>query len=94
MIKILHDFEDLNDKTIKYYEKWNMFVTNNKEILIHKIEYEYDESYKYGVLEFENECEIKSLIVLDENFRKILLQEGVINQEYINKISNERRLIK
>jgi hypothetical protein len=78
---ILENFNQLNNKQIKYleYENYHIFITNDKEILMFFTNFYPD----CGVIEFEDKMYINSQIHSNKEFRDLLINNEVIDNNYM-----------
>lgn len=84
-LKVLDGFEKLKDKKILLYDVvFDTFITYDKEILM--FEQMYDSECDSIYIEYKSEAEINDNIVRREKFRKLLISNEVIDEEYYQEL--------
>lgn len=94
--KVLKGFKDITGKKVCYIEELShedegmYIVTENKEILAFCSNAEYNEHSECceSTIEFYDFENIKYKITTNTEVRNVLLQNGVIDQEYIDAVLN------
>lgn len=97
--KVLNGFEELDNKRVSYYNNNNCYfgydnieiiTTENNEILIFYPRISWEETE----IEFLDIDHIKSMIIKYEKFREFLLEQEIVDSEYVDgllEIQNKKK---